>query len=203
MVKFHLKIVCALLLSFSLSLVASEIVEDGNGDFHYATGSAPEIEFVAENPEEDELPLGLCQGDCDDDDDCVEGLVCYKRDAPYQTIPGCSGGDEDFTDFDYCALPAAIADDSSGNEAESEPTNGGQSSSGSQSNAGGEENNAAAENSNEMAANATSNGAAQGVQDETTNEDGSNPGNDTEEDQEEEPFYQDPNDPWQFLHSVK
>ena len=34
--------------------------------------------------------FGLCQGDCYDDDECEEGLVCLERDEG-QGVPGCSG----------------------------------------------------------------------------------------------------------------
>lgn len=33
-------------------------------------------------------PLGVCDGDCDDDDDCAEGLKCYNRYSD-ETVPGC------------------------------------------------------------------------------------------------------------------
>lgn len=33
-------------------------------------------------------PLEQCMGDCDDDDDCAEGLVCFVR-QPYKSVPGC------------------------------------------------------------------------------------------------------------------
>jgi len=47
--------------------------------------------------------LGLCQGDCDGDSDCEEGLVCYQRE-PYDPIPsGCRGSLSWRTD--YCVRP--------------------------------------------------------------------------------------------------
>jgi hypothetical protein len=36
------------------------------------------------------FPLGLCQGDCDSDDDCSDGLLCFM-DENYDTVPGCIG----------------------------------------------------------------------------------------------------------------
>jgi len=33
---------------------------------------------------------GQCEGDCDDDDDCKNGLRCFLRDA-LEPVPGCSG----------------------------------------------------------------------------------------------------------------
>ena len=32
-----------------------------------------------------------CSGDCDSDDDCEEGLVCFQR-SKGQYVPGCSWG---------------------------------------------------------------------------------------------------------------
>ncbi|CAB9516748.1 expressed unknown protein [Seminavis robusta] len=48
-------------------------------------------------------PLPLCAGDCDDDEDCGDGLICYDR-GPLDAIPGCLGGEEDSSRTDYCIL---------------------------------------------------------------------------------------------------
>jgi hypothetical protein len=48
------------------------------------------------------FPLGLCQGDCDGDDDCQEGLVCFDESGP-DTVPGCTG--TRFKGKDYCYVP--------------------------------------------------------------------------------------------------
>lgn len=47
-------------------------------------------------------PLGLCQGDCDKDADCKEGLLCFQRDGLTQ-VPGCDGAGE--SGIDYCYDP--------------------------------------------------------------------------------------------------
>ena len=31
----------------------------------------------------------VCHGDCDDDDECAPGLVCYQRDNMHNVPPGC------------------------------------------------------------------------------------------------------------------
>ena len=31
----------------------------------------------------------VCHGDCDDDDECAPGLVCYQRDTKHNVPPGC------------------------------------------------------------------------------------------------------------------
>lgn len=49
--------------------------------------------------------LELCQGDCDIDSHCAEGLVCFERND-LSPIPGCTGiGTEG---MDYCAFPELI-----------------------------------------------------------------------------------------------
>jgi len=35
------------------------------------------------------LPLNECEGDCDSDDDCAEGLKCYQRHSADDPVPGC------------------------------------------------------------------------------------------------------------------
>jgi len=52
----------------------------------------------------DAFPLGLCQGDCDGDDECAEGLVCLDRSNSDDPVPGCTvTKDADTTDF--CVFP--------------------------------------------------------------------------------------------------
>ena len=61
------------------------------------------LEEVGNNGEPaDVFPLGQCQGDCDNDDECQAGLVCMQRDGG-EDVPGCEG--EDDTSTDYCYLP--------------------------------------------------------------------------------------------------
>ena len=58
----------------------------------------------------------ICHGDCDDDDECAPGLVCYERDAMHNVPPGCEyetppsdiGGDPSVDqDSDFCIDPNA------------------------------------------------------------------------------------------------
>ncbi|CAB9520423.1 expressed unknown protein [Seminavis robusta] len=49
----------------------------------------------------DVFPLGRCEGDCDSDDDCAGGLLCFGR-HPFESVPGCRGGDADYSRTDYC-----------------------------------------------------------------------------------------------------
>jgi hypothetical protein len=50
---------------------------------------------------------GLCQGDCNSDEDCLKGLLCFSRGEGEMTaVPGCvSGGDGDKPGMDYCYTP--------------------------------------------------------------------------------------------------
>ena len=49
-----------------------------------------------------------CQGDCDADSDCVEGLKCYQNTGNEnwydELIPGCIG-DDNVVGWDYCYDP--------------------------------------------------------------------------------------------------
>ena len=47
------------------------------------------------------FPLGLCEGDCDTDEDCQDGLVCFQRNE-FESVPGCIGGEENESKTDYC-----------------------------------------------------------------------------------------------------
>lgn len=54
-------------------------------------------------------PLEQCMGDCDDDDDCAEGLVCFVR-QPYKSVPGCQDvGLSYASDVDFCVNEALLA----------------------------------------------------------------------------------------------
>jgi len=50
-----------------------------------------------------DYPLGVCQGDCDDDSDCLPGLYCFQRTNPFDDrAPDCTGGDSLGLSFDVC-----------------------------------------------------------------------------------------------------
>jgi hypothetical protein len=48
------------------------------------------------------FPLAKCQGDCDDDSECAQGLYCFRRDGA-EDVPGCV--DVDNRGTDYCFDP--------------------------------------------------------------------------------------------------
>jgi len=63
--------------------------------------------MVSPMEEENAMPLGLCEGDCDVDADCLDELVCFQREAD-EEIPGCADG---ITGTDYCVKPTEESGD--------------------------------------------------------------------------------------------
>jgi hypothetical protein len=51
------------------------------------------------------FPLGMCEGDCDSDNECRNGLVCIERDG-FEAIPGCEGLGT--SGNDYCTDPNLV-----------------------------------------------------------------------------------------------
>ena len=45
----------------------------------------------------------ICEGDCDSNKDCANGLKCYHRKkGDFKDVPGCIGGESDGSRTDYC-----------------------------------------------------------------------------------------------------
>ena len=65
--------------------------------------SEPFLTDFGADPTASELPLGLCEGECDTDQDCREGLICFQR-RGLTPVPGCSG--VGLGEYDYCVPPA-------------------------------------------------------------------------------------------------
>ncbi len=63
------------------------------------------VNYVGECGVEEYL-CGECEGDCDSDVDCEDGLECFFR-SGYETVPGCTGegGDRDVVGRDICFKP--------------------------------------------------------------------------------------------------
>jgi hypothetical protein len=59
------------------------------------------LQYIGDNglPAE-AFPLGKCQGDCDNDSECEQGLSCFQRDGT-EDVPGCVGIDNSRTDYCY------------------------------------------------------------------------------------------------------
>ncbi|CAB9516450.1 expressed unknown protein [Seminavis robusta] len=73
-----------------------------------------EVFVLGNNGKPEEVyPLPRCAGDCDDDTECEEGLVCHERDA-LEPVPGCLGGDEDESRTDYCIQSADWSENPTG-----------------------------------------------------------------------------------------
>jgi hypothetical protein len=54
------------------------------------TVDAVELNYERECTEDE--PCGVCEGDCDDDSHCADGLTCFMRgDGNVDLVPGCSG----------------------------------------------------------------------------------------------------------------
>ena len=65
-----------------------------------APAPAPELEYVGNNGNPAaNFPLQACQGDCDNNAECADGLVCFQRSAT-EEVPGCSGAGR--SGWDYC-----------------------------------------------------------------------------------------------------
>ena len=47
------------------------------------------------------MALSFFLGDCDSDDECGEGLVCFQR-VPFDRVPGCDDGDNESSNTDFC-----------------------------------------------------------------------------------------------------
>lgn len=60
-----------------------------------------ELQAFGGDPDPSRFPLQVCQGDCDADNDCAEGLVCFQRDALME-VPGCEGGATFAAATDFC-----------------------------------------------------------------------------------------------------
>jgi hypothetical protein len=89
----YLNIVVALLPSLSIAKL---------GETHHdrRQEANPPLVQVGLNPS---FKLGRCQGDCNDDSDCNSSdLVCFGRTEAFVDVPGCSGGLNDASLYDYC-----------------------------------------------------------------------------------------------------
>jgi hypothetical protein len=51
---------------------------------------------------------GECEGDCDNDADCKDGLKCFYRRRSEQSVPGCQSRFMGTTTHNYCYNPTAF-----------------------------------------------------------------------------------------------
>ena len=61
------------------------------------------LNSLGSDPDPELIPLGLCMGDCDSDNDCDTGLICFQRDVN-ETVPGCEGGSLEASRTDFCVM---------------------------------------------------------------------------------------------------
>ncbi len=74
-----------------------------------STGSLPALQWKGVHGCTPTSPCDVCQGDCDEDEDCAGKLKCFKRyDGEYTQVPGCTvGGSADISGADYCYDPGS------------------------------------------------------------------------------------------------
>ena len=61
-----------------------------------ASADHTNLTFYGEDPSQ--TPLGKCAGDCDNDEECTGGLICFQRDD-HTPVPGCKGAAVLRTDY--------------------------------------------------------------------------------------------------------
>jgi hypothetical protein len=63
---------------------------------------SPVIELISETPRDG--TLGHCQGDCDGDNACISGLVCYERTSTAASgkVPGCTDSPDVPSNVNVC-----------------------------------------------------------------------------------------------------
>ena len=93
----------------NLSLAPSNMLSSSNIPSSTPSASSrptvqyPPLEFLGWGPDTSVNKLRMCQGDCDGDYECAQGLLCFSR-YGYDNVPiGCSGTPVD--DADYCHNP--------------------------------------------------------------------------------------------------
>ncbi|KAL3816378.1 hypothetical protein ACHAXA_000456 [Cyclostephanos tholiformis] len=73
----------------------------------------PALQYLGRNACSPETPCQECSGDCDNDDDCSIGLMCFEREmGDVAQVPGCgTGGPGDIPGADFCYNPSPANDD--------------------------------------------------------------------------------------------
>lgn len=67
------------------------------------------ITYYGGSPSSDKFPLQRCEGDCDSDNHCADGLYCQQRVAD-EPVSGCLGIDSSYNTDDFCVDPADEVD---------------------------------------------------------------------------------------------
>jgi hypothetical protein len=77
-------------------------VDIGSHDFCMKPLTTNTLVIIADYDGSDssDWPLGMCEADCYDDDDCEGDLACWVPFEDGETIPGCIGTGDD--EYGYC-----------------------------------------------------------------------------------------------------
>ena len=103
------------------SISQSPIIDSSGSTFVLAS-SLPLIEEIGNNGlPENVFPLPRCKGDCDSDDECEEGLICFFRDGN-EAIPGCTGQENARLGIDFCISNGSPTSEPSVGEQPSKPS---------------------------------------------------------------------------------
>jgi len=93
----------------TLELGVKEKIENLNLD---SGGQSPELKTLSSSEisdKGDDYKLAMCEGDCDNDEDCAGDLICFDRSSGSTApVPGCSG--EGSAGRDYCTEPPPPTD---------------------------------------------------------------------------------------------
>merc|ERR1712183_97249 len=77
-------------------------VGGGSGDvrsYDYCVPKDPNVSYLVNKGGNPSEKLGRCEGDCDINNHCAEGLYCFQR-SGFSTVPGCIGDGK--KSWDYC-----------------------------------------------------------------------------------------------------
>lgn len=88
---------------FSFLFAGSLIIKCTSAE-QCAGGDSDTFVEIGTNPS---CKLNKCQGDCDSDSDCGNGMGCHQRSGNAPGPPGCNGTPQD--DWDYCYVVQACA----------------------------------------------------------------------------------------------
>lgn len=86
-------------VDYCVGTPTSTNVDDADDDKN--GGDEGELAAIAGDLESNIL-LSRCEADCDSDDECGSGLMCYQRDDD-EAVPGCNGTPR--SGWDYCIRP--------------------------------------------------------------------------------------------------
>jgi len=75
-------------------------------DYCYEPSGELELQYLGKSGCKGSAKCGECQGDCDNDNDCSNGLKCFQREKG-ENVPGCAGtAHKDNSDYCYRAPEA-------------------------------------------------------------------------------------------------